>query len=231
MTRSHKTPDPAPIETCTLQFLSIPTFLLVSMGNANINKCRCRRLWPQSRMRGGLAGDKPGSCHGRMRTARQYDNINIHIFTAHVTQTFLIITTCAWRPRAQIYPTPTTFLLSPLPMGPQVTILAVLTTLFLFSGSAVSQISYALCTTSTYDWVWTTNAPCPNQIRQLTGLIQAYNSLNQNPCEVAAYMEGTCNQGGECFPLGCANVAVSSFDSVYHRSAIAGKLVRRPERC
>jgi len=60
-------------------------------------------------------------------------------------------------------------------MGPQMTILAVLTTLFLFSGSAVSQISYAPCTTSTYNW--------------------ANNSLNQNPCEVAAYMEGTCNQG------------------------------------
>ena len=30
------------------------------------------------------------------------------------------------------------------------------------------------------------------------GLVQAYNSLNQSPCEVAAYLQSTCSGGSEC---------------------------------
>ena len=29
--------------------------------------------------------------------------------------------------------------------------------------------------------------------------VQTSNSINQNPCEVAAYLQSTCSQGSECF--------------------------------
>ena len=35
------------------------------------------------------------------------------------------------------------------------------------------------------------------------GLVQAYNSLDQNPCAVAAYLEATCNMG--CEYLACVH--------------------------
>ena len=42
-----------------------------------------------------------------------------------------------------------------------------------------------------------TTTTLPTYSRQLTGLsFQTYNSLSQNPCEVAAYLQSTCWQGG-----------------------------------
>jgi len=41
----------------------------------------------------------------------------------------------------------------------------------------------------------------PTYCRSLTGLsAQTYNSLSQSPCEVAAYLQSTCWQGGRCSP-------------------------------
>ena len=39
-------------------------------------------------------------------------------------------------------------------------------------------------------------------IFEIHGLLQSYNSLNQNPCTVLAYMVATCNNGCEC-PVLC----------------------------
>jgi hypothetical protein len=42
------------------------------------------------------------------------------------------------------------------------------------------------------------------------GLFQTFNSLNQNPCTVAAYLESTCNSGCECFSPRMS-IPISSF--------------------
>ncbi|KAI0297411.1 hypothetical protein BC826DRAFT_165735 [Russula brevipes] len=55
-------------------------------------------------------------------------------------------------------------------------VLATLTSLLLFSGFTIAAIVAPDCNMSTSDWSWT------------------YNSLNQNPCKVAAFLGGTCNQ-------------------------------------
>ena len=77
---------------------------------------------------------------------------------------------------------------------------AVLVALLLSSGSAIAQINGTGCTLSNlYVWVRCRDVSCQHTFDGLTdGLIQAYNSLNQNPCEVAAYLQSTCNGGCEC---------------------------------
>lgn len=41
-------------------------------------------------------------------------------------------------------------------------------------------------------------------------LVQTYNSLNQSPCKVAAYLQSTCFGGSEC-SLACMSTALSPF--------------------
>jgi hypothetical protein len=74
-----------------------------------------------------------------------------------------------------------------------------------------------------------TTTTLPTYSRQLTGLsFQTYNSLSQNPCEVAAYLQSTCWQGSRCSP--CVNqhdVLISC--SVHCPSPPLGVRVCRPE--
>ncbi len=53
--------------------------------------------------------------------------------------------------------------------------------------------------------------PLSNLISTADGIVQTFNSLNQNPCTVAAYLESVCNNGGGC---ACTCIAVSSISSL-----------------
>ncbi|KAH9973143.1 hypothetical protein BGW80DRAFT_286979 [Lactifluus volemus] len=58
---------------------------------------------------------------------------------------------------------------------------AVLTTLSLFSGHVLAQVYWASCTVPSFGWT--------------------YNSIEQNPCTVAAFLLSTCNGGYNIQPL------------------------------
>ena len=78
---------------------------------------------------------------------------------------------------------------------------AALTTLFLFSGFVVSEVSWAPCDIDAYNWVWEYNISLPTCCRQLIGLsFQTQNSLTQSPCEVGAYLIATCLGESRCSP-------------------------------
>jgi hypothetical protein len=83
---------------------------------------------------------------------------------------------------------------------PQMLSSAALVALLLFSGSVIAQINGTGCThSSVYVWVRRHDVSCQHTFDGPTdSLIQEYNSLNQNPCEVAAYLQSTCNGGCEC---------------------------------
>jgi len=78
-----------------------------------------------------------------------------------------------------------------------------LVALFFFSGSAIAQINATGCThSSVYVWVRCHEVSYRRTFEgPADGLVQAYNSLNQNPCEVAAYLQSTCNGGCQFFFL------------------------------
>ena len=61
------------------------------------------------------------------------------------------------------------------------------------------------------------------------GLVQTYNSLNQSPCKVAAYLQSTCGGGSECSPYMYKHSSLT-FCSVYRGSPPRGIRVFRPER-
>ena len=96
-------------------------------------------------------------------------------------------------------PHPPTPITRPLP---HMSIPAILVALLLFSVPAIAQINATGCTlSSVYVWVRHHDVSC-RHTRAFKGpadsLVQAYNSLNQNPCEVAAYLQSTCNGGCQC---------------------------------
>jgi hypothetical protein len=75
---------------------------------------------------------------------------------------------------------------------------AAIAALLLFSGSAIAQISAPACTyPSLYSWVGNHDISS-HLFSTIDGLLQAYNSLNQDPCTVAAYLGSTCHSGCEC---------------------------------
>jgi len=73
-----------------------------------------------------------------------------------------------------------TFPSSHQPPTPQMSTLVALAIILLFSGFAASQVSYPTCTDASLDW--------------------SFNSVGQNPCQVAAYLQSTCWQGSFAVP-------------------------------
>jgi len=74
---------------------------------------------------------------------------------------------------------------------------ATLVASLLFSASVIAQINATGCTLSrVYVWVRRHDVSCRRTFEgPADSLFQAYNTLNQNPCEVAAYLQSTCNGG------------------------------------
>src|SRR5260221_2894829 len=89
-------------------------------------------------------------------------------------------------------------------------VLAALTTLLLFSGSAIAQIDTAKCTLSSWNWVRNSrNVSDPTCFWQLTSSSRHLTLL----IKIRAKLRDTCNphaMGVVSILLGCAGVAVSS---------------------
>jgi hypothetical protein len=71
---------------------------------------------------------------------------------------------------------------------------AVLTTLSLFSGHVLAQVYWASCTVPSFGWV-PLNHFFPLSFTD--HLSKTYNSIEQNPCTVAAFLLSTCNGGSQ----------------------------------
>src|SRR5260221_2588552 len=109
-------------------------------------------------------------------------------------------------------------------------VLAALTTLLLFSGSAIAQIDTAKCTLSSWNWVRNSrNVSDPTCFWQLTSYVQTFNSLNQDPCKVAGYLQSTCNGGCEYSSWLCRRYRLISC-SLYNSTPPVGIQVHGPEQ-
>ena len=87
---------------------------------------------------------------------------------------------------------------SPLSFTLKMSSFAAIATLLLFSGSAFAQVSAPNCAyPSLYDWVCN-HGVSSRHFSTTNGLLQTYNSLNQSPCTVAAYLGSTCHGDCEC---------------------------------
>lgn len=106
---------------------------------------------------------------------------------------------------------------------PQMSILAALPTLLLLSSSAIAGISAPNCLVMS-TWNWVRNYSFPDILSTADGLLQTFNSLNQNPCLVAAFLQSTCNMGCECSSRVYEHGSLISC-SVYCRSPSTGILV------
>jgi len=71
------------------------------------------------------------------------------------------------------------------------------------AGPVFAQVDFPNCTVDGYEWVSDTLLILhslsfrPFPISDRFSLLQSYNSLNQNPCNVAAMLESTCYAGSE----------------------------------
>lgn len=98
---------------------------------------------------------------------------------------------------------PTTTLL------PQMLVLAAITTLLLFSGSAIAQVVSPTCTQSSWNWVRNDNVSDPTCFRQLMTMSR-HITLK---IKIRAMLRDTCNPravGVVSILLGCAGIAISS---------------------
>jgi len=101
-------------------------------------------------------------------------------------------------------------------------VLAALTTLLLFSGSAIAQIYTAKCTQSSWDWVRNDNVSDPTCFRQLTTTMSRHITLK---IKIRARLRDTCYPravGVVSILLGCAGIAVSSLAAFTIQSLPSG---------
>jgi hypothetical protein len=94
---------------------------------------------------------------------------------------------------------------------------AVLTILTLFSVHVLADVTWPDCTVSSLNWVRLNHF-----VSQLftDRLSKTYNSLGQNPCEVAAFLQSICYGGGQSSFSRIASLAISSPRTEFHIPAL-----------